>query len=658
MTASVDSNSERVVARRGVVASAVVALVIVAVISPTTLLVHSIEGLYALFILAAATLGGRLISALCLPRDCPARVQWVAGTCVGLWLMGALVLALGCAGVTSRVLWFVLLIMSVFFGVIGLLLWEPREKSDAPCGERDKRWTWLWIGVAPFVALILMVSVIPPGVLWAEEAHGYDVLEYHLQLPKEYYLAGRIEYAPHNVYANFPAHAEMLYLLSMILSGNVYDGGMIGQILNAYIGIGVIAAAWLLGRESSPRAGVLTALLAGSAGWMVYLSGIAYVENLMLIFGFGAAACAVRAIKAPDMRLWLMAGFLAGGACCCKYTALPMVAIPLMLAPLIARTTVGRKLAGAGIMLMATFAAFSPWLIKNSLMTGNPVFPLANSIFQAEPPGFDMDQSQHFDESHRPLPDERSLAGKVKAFWSRVIADPDQRIGLLLWVLALSSLLMKRSERVNVLLGLLLLVQLGVWLLATHLYARFAVVLIIPLTGLAGRISSEWRARWLIPVLIAGMAWNFCFSWRLVLSHRRVNGQTEVLAGLTGLFLRNDLTPAGWVNNHLSPHARILLVGEARAYYFNRDVDTYVVFNEQPLAELCPDQAAVSKWLRSQGYSYVIVNWGEIERLRNTAYGFPESIDRECLDFLRRAKTFDEDATGRPAVEILVLGRR
>src|SRR5262249_25234403 len=46
--------------------------------------------------------------------------------------------------------------------------------------------------IAPFVAVTLLGSMLP--------ATDFDVLEYHLEGPKEYYQAGRIEFLPHNVY--------------------------------------------------------------------------------------------------------------------------------------------------------------------------------------------------------------------------------------------------------------------------------------------------------------------------------------------------------------------------------------------------------------------------------------------------------------------------
>ncbi|MCP4590711.1 MAG: hypothetical protein GY842_08200, partial [bacterium] len=174
---------------------------------------------------------------------------------------------------------------------------EDRCQPDREAGERSAgRFLWLWLAVCPFAALAILAAVTPPGVLWAEEGNGYDVLEYHLQLPKEYLEAGRIDYVPHNVYANFPANVEMLYLLSLLVRGDVVEGALLAKLLNLGLAVLFVAAAWLAGRETSRVAGVFSGVAAGGAGYVAYLCGVAFVELGMLFFGMLALAAFIRAI--------------------------------------------------------------------------------------------------------------------------------------------------------------------------------------------------------------------------------------------------------------------------------------------------------------------------------------------------------------------------
>ena len=83
---------------------------------------------------------------------------------------------------------------------LGLAI-SDRRSVPAPAVTATGPWRWLWLTVVPFAALMMIVALQPPGILWLEEGLGYDVLEYHLQTPKEYYLSGAITYLPHSLYA-------------------------------------------------------------------------------------------------------------------------------------------------------------------------------------------------------------------------------------------------------------------------------------------------------------------------------------------------------------------------------------------------------------------------------------------------------------------------
>ncbi len=76
-----------------------------------------------------------------------------------------------------------------------------------------------WIMIAWLAATIMLGAWVPPS--------EFDVLEYHLQAPKEFFRT----FVPHNIYANMPLGAEMHSLAAMTLLGT-YDGwlgAMVGK---------------------------------------------------------------------------------------------------------------------------------------------------------------------------------------------------------------------------------------------------------------------------------------------------------------------------------------------------------------------------------------------------------------------------------------------
>ncbi len=59
----------------------------------------------------------------------------------------------------------------------------------------------------PFLVMMALGAMLP--------TIEFDALEYHLQGPKEYFLAERVAFLPHNVYTSMPFGVEMLHLLGM-----------------------------------------------------------------------------------------------------------------------------------------------------------------------------------------------------------------------------------------------------------------------------------------------------------------------------------------------------------------------------------------------------------------------------------------------------------
>jgi hypothetical protein len=207
--------------------------------------------------------------------------------------------------------------------------------------------------------------------------------------------------------------------------------------------------------------------------------------------------------------------------------------------------------------------------------------------------------------------------------------------------------------------------QIGVWLFATHLYARFAVVLLIPLALLAGRAvfdglpERRWRA--VAGLLVVGSIWNFLHAARLC----REEAAHTVPAFWFYTGTLPDYEHYGVVNNDLPEESKVLLVGDARGFYYQRRVDYTVVFNESPFAEAIRTAevpSGVVQWLRDRRYTHVLVHWGEVERLRAT-YGFsplvtPELFDRLCASGLERVRVMHRPGTGAPYAELLAVPQK
>ena len=80
--------------------------------------------------------------------------------------------------------------------------------------------------------MLIVACTIPPGLTWAVEAWGYDVLSYHLELPREWLAIGRMTGLEHNVYSYLPSLAEAGYMLIGAMRGSVYDAIYAAQLFH------------------------------------------------------------------------------------------------------------------------------------------------------------------------------------------------------------------------------------------------------------------------------------------------------------------------------------------------------------------------------------------------------------------------------------------
>ena len=332
--------------------------------------------------------------------------RFVFATGLGLSGCSLATLAVGLAGGLRQPLIFVMLAAVI----CGESAWHAgrrralREKSRAPretkpgetkpgdatrlpalsAGQRGwwvPRWWWLAL---PFVAIIFLGAALPP-------IH-FDVLEYHLQVPKEWAAQGRVGFLPHNVYGNMPLGAEMLATLSMALTPDQWGwwwGALSGKILMA--GFSPLAALLLFAagrRLVSVEAGVVACLVYVSTGWIAHVSVNGLNEG---VFAFYLLAAFYATKLWLDVRrddrsgrwgLLVLAGLMAGSAAACKYTAIVFVVVPLT-AVVMYGSRRQRWLAPL-VFAVAVTVACGLWLGKNWILTGNPTYPLMVRVFDGE----------------------------------------------------------------------------------------------------------------------------------------------------------------------------------------------------------------------------------------------------------------------------------
>ena len=538
-----------------------------------------------------------------------------------------------------------------------LAVWCWRKEITAPtASEQSEPTSRLLIALT----LLVCVSMIWAMLLGAATPQtDFDVVEYHLNGPKEWFQRGRIEFLPHNVYTSFPFLTEMLVLSGMVLRNDWHAGALAGKVvLMAFapltaLGLYVAGRRWF-----SEAAGWLAALIWLTTPWTYRISIIAYAEGGLSFYLLATFLAAHRACTSPDVtpRRFLLPGFLAGSAMACKYPGLVSVIVPIGLgsaAALWLRRCPGLAiLQGRVVFLLGVLIAVGPWLAKNWCETGNPVYPLLYSVFGGE--SFDAATNARWVKAHGP-PDYGSLSGWLKDFVRKltdVVANNDWHSPLLYGLAPLS--LLWRNRRREVLSAWLLTGWLFVtWFVLTHHIDRFWVPMISIVALLAGA-GAAWLMKTRLGLIVGGSVIAACIGFNVAISSL-FGGYN---AGLTDLrfaerIAEQSLTPElAWLDeeyaaDRLPPDFKLLCVGEAATFHARFPLEYNTVFDDCLLEEWCAagggpefplqSEVQIRETLKRHGITHVFVNWREILRYREPgSYGYTDFVHPKRIRELQR----------------------
>jgi 4-amino-4-deoxy-L-arabinose transferase-like glycosyltransferase len=570
--------------------------------------------------------------------ECAIALRIVLAIATGLGIVSLITLILGCTGFLNRVSANGILCVG---WILALTFVRKPAVSPWECVKRPVQIHWLFLALTPLLGITLLSALLPPGLLWGDEPNGYDVTEYHLQVPREWYEAGKIIPLHHNVFSYFPFNVEMHYLLAMDLRGGPWAGMYLAQLMHASFIVLTVVAVWALLADKHPRGAIVAACIAGATPWLALLAPVAYNEGGLLLFGTLAMGLAMRAIDEPKPLKWMiLSGVMAGLACGSKLTAGPMILLPLPM--IFAAIQLSKKsqhpMFDVGRSMFAFwivgFLVFSPWLIRNFVWTHNPVFPEATTIF-GKAHWTDTQVERWERANHLPRPDQQNVTGRLVALRDQIICDKNY-LGLalelaqnshlyvpsLVFVVAIVAVCCKRN-RATVFLIALLVSQGTFWLFFTHLQSRF-FVLSIPIAALLiGRV--DLRAFDLTAAMLAILLAIFgtlSITWKIRGVEQRLAPYQIRLSSLIGLPSLRDFSKLPMTDDGKT----VELVGEGQAFVYDIPMSRLyyrTVFD----VDAQPGDTAEKAWRRGwppDGTDVgVIRNESELERFHQTYWEIP-----------------------------------
>lgn len=636
----------------------------------------------AYIMLGALSLGHVLLRLIGLHRSCDRLMRNVFAYGLGLSVTSLTVLGIGLAAQRPdfymhgplRLLPAACLVLQGVCLLIDRFHSSTSSSSDSSNSTSDRRrnpeqmnWVDVFVrGQIPFDVLARMLVGVTIALFLLAMVLGamlpstdFDVKEYHLQGPKEHFQNGHISLLAHNVYTSFPFLTEMLSLLGMIVTGEWFAGALTGKLVLMSFAPATAAAVFAIARRFFDSRVAWAALLVHlSTPWTYRISIIAYAEGGLTFYLFATLAALLITLgstgKPFRKRDILLTGLLAGSAMACKYPGVLSVVMPLGIVLLwsVWRTNVEtltssqriRRVLAVGIVYsVGVLTAVGPWLIKNAVETGNPVYPLLNSVFD----GSDWTQTleanwkaAHGPPHHKPADlAEKCFDVTFKSDW----------LSPLMFALAPLTLLVAKQRRLIGSLWLYVAFLFLSWWVLTHRIDRFWIPL-IPIVSLLAGIGVWWSSA-KVWRYAAGFSVAACVIFNLGFITTTNCGMNLWLGDyddVRPVAVEVTAEPIFYLNQmNLKDADKVLCVGEAQVFDATFPLVYNTVFDISIFEDWCsaaqpgikpseqPLKPAVEirKKLKDEGITHILVNWQEVLRYRMT-YGYTEFVSPDRFDRL------------------------
>lgn len=597
-----------------------------------------------LIVLAAALPVGWLVTSL-LGLNCRERIyRGVFALAIGLGIFSYLILCVGLlGGVSSLSLTISLFALTIIaFTILLIRRLKSASKSgtisrtEYPRSITAKAYKWASVILLAFIGcLVVFYCFVPPG------AHEWDALSYHLADPKIWIIDHRIVFLPTDSHSDFPFLMEMLYMLGLL-----WNGYALANLFHfVFAALCVVALLNIGERHFGSTAGFLAALVLVTSPLAIWEASCAYIEMGMALYALLATAACLEYWKSSHESWLYIAGVCMGLGLGVKDLSLIPAFILLLL--MIVRKAPWRPLTTA-VILGVLFGC--PFYVKSTVMTGNPVYPFAYSIFggkywNAELAHTYSTEQRSFGESGetdtvaqdvnltRPPYKAPNIFERLRSWIDapfKLISIPHiyynyndpgifTQLGFLF--LSLAPLIFLAPEISFA--AKTCLVLAGGWFLGWAISMQY-VRYILPMLPVIGLIGGEGAAltvrRWnavkylMIFTIILQTGLSLSYYIPKILSDGRLPGMWAVVTNdeARSTYLRgnvNSYRSDRWINRNTPRNAGVILYEETRGYYLNR---RYLWGNQGhslyiPYSSFRNGHQMV-KWFVDHGYQYALLN--------------------------------------------------
>jgi hypothetical protein len=482
------------------------------------------------------------------------------------------------------------------------------------------------LSVIIFLGIILSIGI--PPIL-------FDSLVYHLAIPDIYIRNHGIVHIPHLVFANYPLNTEMLFALSMIL-----DGDTLAQLIHPLFGILSGLGIYTMTRNYvGEKQGLFAALIFFSMPSIIFTMSFPFNDLALTHYIILAVGSMIHWIKTQNIGWLTLSGIFTGLAMGTKYSGI--ICFGILLGTIMLKNgSMGRgrpmclpiehtgehigsplrrlPLKELSIFSLAALLPVLPWLIKNLIFTGNPVYPFLYCIFGGVNWGeFDVQrftkEMSHYGPTYSGIWRYISLPLFITCDWS----TGDIPVGPIILFYLPFLFFIKNIDKTIKYLLIFCSLYFFFWT-NTSMVIRFlfpCVVLLCPVVGyIVGQASSLSKASSIngvsrlsqitniafeLPIFIA-LALNIWTLCAAIGQHADfyLGNKTREEKLLSAMPVKDYYQAIRFINESLPQGSKVLFIGEPRRYYCKKEVLTSSELDTEIISKLVKESKNTNQLLQ------------------------------------------------------------
>lgn len=528
----------------------------------------------------------------------------------GLAGLSTITFFFGIFGFLHKPVFYILLLILFAFSLKNFLY---RKNSKIP--GLTFQGTFLPVTFFVFFAVSFVGALTPPTF--------YDSMVYHLAIPLQYVKNHRIIEIESNIFSNFPQNIEMLYTMAIILCDDIL-ANLIHFVFFPLITLSIYG---FLREKYDSKISIFASLIFATTPAIVMLASGTYVD-LGLTFYLFLSFVSVMKWTETSLNKWLvLSGLFAGFSLGIKYTAGISAVIFILI---IFCTAVSKKenvLPKIIIFAAPAFLVFLPWLVKNYIFTGNPVFPFY--IFD-NAPGHIQKYLSHVSRHGTSAPAYfLNLPWNITMEGIKFGGGFDITGPFYLVFLPVLFLITKTDKFLKISFAYLIL-YFFLWSISAKVL-RFLIpifpVAAIVFSGCIFKFNKESNlakniVKIILSVIIISNFAVLLFIQNFISPLPQLFGNITKDDYLSSKVLNpNNFYPAvKFMNEAFDSNSKTLFVGEARNYYTNFTAVSSSPFDHEIFTYLANDSKTAEELLiklQNAGFTNIFWNQAEYERLKN-----------------------------------------